>query len=171
MGSRMRLTKGIIDGVALAKRRGLPYAMAARVAGVVPGTMAHWFSRGRQDVKDGKLHTLYAQLVAETEKANAELIEERLKNITGATGVRIVERTITTTTEGTGDAAKVTKVVKEKQEGGDWRADAWLLERVAPENFGTRLRVDAVVEDGAEEVDSMESLVRMAFTKPPKETP
>lgn len=59
--------------------------------------------------------------------------------------VEFAERTRAARDKG---VARLFNRVVEAGEGGDWRADAWLLERVAPDEFSTRVRTEVSGPDG-----------------------
>ena len=88
------------------------------LAGLGRGTLEAWIYKGRHE-PDKYPH--FAQLVADYEMAQAEFRGETLDNIV---------------------------TVAQSQAPGTWQANAWLLERTDPENWGKKDRIEHVGDGG-----------------------
>jgi hypothetical protein len=87
-------------------------ATAARCAGVPVSVAREWLSRGLGNDSNRPQTGLYASFADGVEKARGEFVARRIRRIEHAA------------------------------EGGTWTADAWAVERVDPDTWGRKDRVD-----------------------------
>lgn len=167
-GRRLKLTKAVLKALVHARRAGLPITTCAACASISHATLLKWMHLGRQDAEAGVL-TVYSDLVTQVAQAEADRVNESLERIRkAAVGEGVVEKTITVTK--VGDGQPVT-VVRERRAPADWRADAWVLERLDPASFATRSRTEVSGPDGGPvTVATWADLMRAADADPPGTT-
>jgi len=132
-------------------RIGVPLSKAAPLAGISYPTLNNWRVRGEKE-KQGKYHDFFIAL----EKAKADFIGECLKRINeAAEGGQI----LTTTKKffRQGDGLRCLIVIKRKTHP-DWRAAAWLLERLYPDEYGVNQMKTSDTPDRL--ADRIEILIR-----------
>jgi hypothetical protein len=87
-------------------------ATAARCAGVPVRVAREWLARGLGNDPDRQCTPLYADFAHAVEKARGEFVARRIRRI------------------------------EQAAEGGTWTADAWAVERIDPDTWGRKDRVD-----------------------------
>ncbi len=128
-----------------------PWDVVAKAAGIAPPTLSLWRKEGglaRGKVARGEPTTArerrIAQFLTSLERAEADAVAERLSVIHSAgSGGKVRTKTVTTEdNEGNVTTTTTTEVAPPQ-----WQAEAWLLERRRPADFGRRVEVTGA--DGA----------------------
>lgn len=131
-GRLSRLTPTVHAAIIKTVGAGVPYSVAAKVAGITESCLYAWLNIGRKAARKKKPpanELPHLKLLEDIERTRAEAIVARVANIRRvAMGGQVIERTTTTRPDGT-------TVVKEKTTAPQWAADAWHLERQVPEEF------------------------------------
>lgn len=117
-GRPSKLTPAVAERIAKALEQGMPQETAAKLAGVEPRTFYEWMAQGRRE--DGRHeYQQFAQAVTLARATFQESVIAEIRNAftPGEHGVR------------------------------DWRALAWLMERMFPEQFGQTVQVRMKVDE------------------------
>jgi transposase len=124
-----KLTQAAHDAIVGAVGKGVPITHAAALAGVHYATVARWMARGRKDTAG-----MYREFCDAVKRATAEAIQTRVGRIEeAATGGQVVEqRQVVVEKEGVKTTTTTVKYTRP-----EWTADAWVLERRHPDEFGT----------------------------------
>ncbi len=139
MGRRTKLTKEIqgalVEGVGL----GLKIEDTCALAGIGQSTYFSWLDKGEK----GKVE-IYVEFLEAIKKAQSQRKKVLLWRIyQAACGGKIIKDKKTTTRLVHGTKTTVIEVVEiEHEVAPDWKADAWMLERGFPDEFGRRYQVD-----------------------------
>lgn len=117
---------------------------AALLAGINRVTLHRWIERGEK-AKSGK----YRKFADDVERAKARGQQKLIDHIrdTGSLGLFQEETRVVESDKGT----TTTKIVKRVV---DWRASAWLLERMNPEDWGAKDNTAQGGEDDNSEIQS-----------------
>ena len=128
--SKLPLVREALVGAA---RLGMTVDDAARLVGIAPKTLKAWLMRGSGEDTEPPTPEQEDLFIA-WEQAVAMFLREQLENVNAcARGTRTTTLDKLSTPEG----ETVREVVTEKP---DWKASAFLLERLAPEKFGPKRR-------------------------------
>jgi hypothetical protein len=125
-GDRPTLTPELSEQIVALVRDVGALATAARCAGVPVRVAREWLARGLGNDPDRPCTPLYADFAHAVEKARGEFVARRIRRIEHAA------------------------------ESGTWTADAWAVERVDPDTWGRRDRVEVA---GTVTVAHVEALV------------
>jgi len=140
-GRPSKLTPELQQALAHAVVEGLPLPTACAAAGVSHTTVLEWLSRGESRDPDRPATRRYAEFATVIRRAQAEDQRRRLARITqAAKGGAVVARKTVTKPDGT-------VVVEERHAPPDWRADAWLVERVHAGQYGAKAKDAAEAAD------------------------
>lgn len=134
--SKLPLVK---DALVAAARTGMTVDMAARLVGIKPATLRTWLQRGSGEDQEGPGTPEQEELFIAWGKAQAEFLQQQISVISkAAEGIEVV----TTEAEHTdgGDAPPVTRTKTTRTTKFDWKAAAFLAERVHPEIMGPKRR-------------------------------
>lgn len=175
-GRRPLIAPEVQDRLIEAVRSGVPMDDAAEFGGIHKATFYRWLARG-QDVEEAEAaggHVSpeddpYLQLYRRFREARATVSVRSLLRIqrAAAGGFITEESTERLRDPDTGEPVERTTV---KRQAPDWRADAWLLERIRPDRFGRNVeRVEITGADGgpvqlAHEPDAQDLADRLAVT-------
>lgn len=121
-----------------AARCGMTVEMAARHVGVAPKTLRSWLMKGAGEDAEGPGSPEHEALFVEWNQATAEFFADQMKAVHEAgAGVEVVTTETETIDgpEGTTVRSRTTKTTKK-----DWKAAAFLLERVFPDHMGPKRR-------------------------------
>jgi hypothetical protein len=143
-----KLTPSIQEGIVNAVRVGTPLSTAAGFVGVAPATVNEWLARGTGVDPQRETTRLYAAFAAAITRARSEDEIRRLARLEQAgRGGAVLARTTTRHLDGS-------VTTHEHFAPPDWRADAWVLERSRPEQWGRKERLDLrlSIERAAEKV-------------------
>lgn len=145
-----------------ALRCGMPVNKACQIAGISVMTYRKWYERGQAGEEP------YKQFFDSLEAIQFEMEQWCLSAIKDAADRSKIERTTSTVETDTGTKTTVT----EKPARYDWRAAAWLLEHLDPDNYGknkepqnvttnnTQIVVQLPSNNRAIEVDSSDTTTR-----------
>lgn len=137
-GRRTKLTPELRDRICAAVRTGAYLETAAVAAGLNKTTLHDWLKRGAR-AKRGTLHDFSNSVMA----AIADSEQDAVRRLSDAAS----PRTEVTTKQVVNKAGEVVTVETTTTPTlGDWRADAWRLERKFPERWGATLRIRHVVD-------------------------
>lgn len=144
-GPVCRLDETLITMLCDAKRLGLPQRDIASFCRVPTETLHSWLRRGRQEREAGR-KSVHVDLLERYEKADAERIAQSFLRIhQAAKGGHHAQRITTTVTQP--DGSQTTTVVEKTAEPA-WKADAWMLERTRPGDFGPSSRTEITGKEG-----------------------
>jgi len=144
-GAPCGLNEKLIELLCDARRIGLPQRDIASFCHVPVDTLRTWLSRGRQDRTAGR-KSVHAQFVEQYDKADAERMAQSVLRIQqAAKGGHHAQRITTTVTQP--DGSQTTTVVEKTAEPA-WKADAWMLERTRPGDFGPSSRTEITGKEG-----------------------
>jgi len=132
MGRPTKCTAATTAIVAAHIAKGLPKRHAYALAGITHTAAEDWIRRG----EGGELR--FAAFSAACARARAEHVEVRIQRIQAAAA-------------GSGDGRP-----------GDWRADAWLLEKLEPQDFGKHRVELSGPEGGPLQVNDAPDLSRLS---------
>lgn len=121
-----------------AARAGLTVEMAARHVGVAPKTLREWLMKGSGEDPAGPGTPEQEALFVDWNRASAEFLQEQIDSVRAAALGHEVITTETETIEGPDGVTvrqRTTKTTKR-----DWKAAAFLAERVHPEVMGPKRR-------------------------------
>jgi len=122
-----------------AVRLGQPKHAACSLVGIHQSSFWSWRKRGLKDIQDGA-DTEYSAFVNDLHKAEAEAEARRLLQIDkAAQGGQLSTRTIV---EKDAQGKVIKETVITDTVAGDWKASAYLLEKVFPERYGTKVRIE-----------------------------
>lgn len=128
----------------------MTFVGACEADGVPRGTGFRWLQLGADDDTKNPAYRAFRDAVT---RARAIDEERRVQNIAVAgNGGFVLESVEITHPDG-----KVEK--RERRQGPDWRADAWMLERTRPKDYGRRMVLAGDGEDGAIPVDLRSSAI------------
>jgi len=137
----------IVEGIA----KGMTVVHACAIAGVSKSSYYRWKEAGEADIEDGKLTTQAAKLHHALEEAEARYREHGLAVITDFAEGYQTEETQTVLVEQVVDGQVVgpaeRRTTIHRKSVRSWQAQAWLLERRFPADFGRR--IEAGDSDGA----------------------
>lgn len=138
MGRRTKLTKEIqgalVEGVGL----GLKIEDMCALAGIGQSTYFSWLDKG----ENGKVK-IYMEFLEAIKRAQPQRKKTLLGRIyQAACGGKIIKDKKTTTRYEGGEIVSTDVVESEHEVAPDWKADAWMLERGFPDEFGRRYQVD-----------------------------
>jgi hypothetical protein len=112
LGRPTILTAELKDEIVARVREVGALATAARCAGVSVRVAREWFARGLGQDPDRPCTPLFADFAHGIEKARGDFVARRIRRI------------------------------EQAAEGGTWTADAWAVERIDPDTWGRKDRVD-----------------------------
>ena len=143
------MTPEVVDSVLTALKAGMGIDTTARYVGVGERTIKHWLAVGRAALEAAELNDApvpledrhYADFAQAVDQARAQAIARNITAIqTAATNGRaILDRNGRVQYDQHGNVIRET---------GDWRAAAWFLEHVHPDQFN-RQRVELTGAEGA----------------------
>lgn len=149
----VELTQELADAILLyALEGGFKEDCFAR-AGVSRDVFRGWLERGAHDLREGIASNL-ATFVTQFDAALAEARQEEL----GAIRAHGLRPKVTKTIERDGEGKEKTI---EREESGDWRALAWRLERMNPDKFAARVRLEV-----EREIDELLSTLEAELDQP-----
>lgn len=143
------MTPEVVHTVLTALKSGLGIDTAARYAGVGERTIKDWLARGRAAMDAADLNDApipiedmhYADFAREVDTSRAQAIARNITAVQTAAsqGKPVVDRF------GRVQYDQEGRVIREN---GDWRAAAWWLEHVHPDQFGRSTRLEVTGADG-----------------------
>lgn len=136
------LTPERIDAIVRAAAVGVPTVLAAEGAGVSRSTIDRWMARGRAAVqarKDGEpadvCDDTFVELFQRVSSARAQMAAQALTRVLQAgAGSLVVDERIRTWTDPATGTEMTERLVRYLRP--DWRAAAWWLTRVFPDQYG-----------------------------------
>jgi len=136
------LTPERVDAIARAAAVGVPTALAAEGAGVSRSTIDRWMARGRAAVQareDGEpadaRDDVFMELFQRVSSARAQMAARALTRVLQAgAGSLVVDERIRTWTDPVTGTEMTERLVRYLRP--DWRAAAWWLARVFPDQYG-----------------------------------
>mgnify|MGYP002623871256 FL=1 len=134
---------GLTDLFEEALARGMPFKEVCRALDVSYSAAREWMRRGMGTSarQDGEQREPFISFAMAFNRGKSRNLDERITRINAqAVGGQVVERTVSLDRNGN-------EVVREKFARGDWRADAWMLEREWPKLFGPQAAAGIVVRD------------------------
>ena len=156
MGRKTKLTKDCQDIIVESLKLGLKVEDTINRAGISRETYFEWIRRGQAN--DGKVYVDFADAVKNAEYDAKASRLERIKQA-GIGGQTFEEKKITNRMID-GKIVKVEEINTTKQSTPNWQADAWLLERKYPDEFGRKYQVENLNVDLTKLTD--EQLERIA---------
>ena len=141
MARPSKLTLEVQDRITDSVKTGVPFAAAARLAGVSEGTANEWLYRGKGKDKKRRITPQYAAFAVAIDKAHAVDEAEKVGAIDKAAkgGELVTEKvTIKTVTKSNGETME-TKVEEKRMTVPNWQAAAWHLERRHAKDFGEKV--------------------------------
>lgn len=145
-GKTPKITRDAIKILVDARRLGMPLNTCAAYAQIHVDTLRDWMRRGEDEREAGR-STLFSQLAVALDKAESERVAESLLRIRqAAKGDAVAERVTVTTTAP--DGRVLSTVTRERTVPADWKADAWVLERMRPKDFSPTQRAEVTGKDG-----------------------
>lgn len=146
VGRPTLLTPEVVARLVPALQNGVPLEIASRWAGAAPSTMRKWLALGRAEAErvedeggqpDPRL-VPHMELVTLVDHARSVAVVRAVRLIGRAAEGEVVSEWTRTTVDEHGNPVTETKQVKRP---GDWKAAAWLLVRISPDEFAVnRLR-------------------------------
>ena len=133
MPRKTKLSRKLIERLALAVRKGLQIAQACEKAGIAEGSYYRWLSADEAGVKRNPLIGVLREAI---QKAEARFEDESLQRIREAGRGGAVVRTVVRTTR-QGDTIEETTYSTPA-----WQADAFLLERKHPDRYSRLVKTD-----------------------------
>jgi hypothetical protein len=128
----------------------MTFTGACEADGVPRGTGFRWLQLGADPEGKNPAYRAFREAVT---RARAIDEERRVENIAAAgSGGFVLETVEITKPDGTVEK-------RERRMGPDWRADAWMLERTRPKDYGRRMVLAGEGEDGAIPVEVRSSAI------------
>lgn len=147
LGRPPKLTEAVRDRFLDAIRNGNTIKNACAYAGITQTTFYHWQEYARTGRQAGRRAEI-AQFLDSYRRAEAEVLSESVMRVRKAGSGEVVTHRVTTTRKRPDGTDEI--VVTETLMAGEWRADAWFLERRNPREWGRRDRTPVDVEREAE---------------------
>lgn len=166
-GKNPSLTEELVSKYEEFAGYGIPDYRIAYILGIHRNTFHRWTKQGRDDEDNGKYDTKAYKFFVRKERAIENREQRRLLEIekVGFGGRKIVEIKKTVRRDGTGET--VTTV---KESSPNWKALAWMLERLNPEKYRSFEKAESI-EDLAEElVKEIDKINASVPTAPPEDT-
>jgi hypothetical protein len=139
-GRQTKLTPQVQHQICTAVALGLTPTSAGAYLGLSKSVVLEWLQRGRNDHPRRGQTRLYADFVEAIEKARAQDELRRLARLEhAAKGGQVVYEKVVTYPDG---RIQTERKVSEPQ----WTADAWVLERTRPDQYGRRDRLHVQVQ-------------------------
>lgn len=139
-GRKTILNKEIQTALVEAISLGLKIEDACSLAGITQASFFAWIQKGEK-LGAKQVYIEFAEAIKKAQPSRKRVLLSRIYQ--AARGGKIVKDKKTTTRLVDGTKTAVTEVVETEHEvPPDWKADAWMLERGFPDEFGRRYQVD-----------------------------
>lgn len=125
----------LVEGISL----GLKIEDACSLAGVSHTAFFNWLNRG-ETPGAASLYVDFVEAIKKAQPSRKRVLLSRIYQ--AARGGKIVKDKKTTTRYEGGKAVATDVVESEHEVAPDWKADAWMLERGYPDEFGRRYQID-----------------------------
>ena len=127
---------------------GVPVSIAARAAGVEPGTVRSWMTRGASGQARDRVFADFAAAIADAraKAAVSNIVELRAASRGGQVVASTTE--VVETVNADGEVVERRTITRETRQRPDWRGNAFWLSRQYPDDFGQVERHELTGKDG-----------------------
>jgi hypothetical protein len=138
-GRKTILNKEIQTALVEAISLGLKIEDACSLAGIAQSAFFKWIDKGEKPGAKS-VYVEFAEAIKKAHPSRKRILLGRIYQ--AARGGKIIKDKKTTTRYESGKIVATDVVESEHEVAPDWKADAWMLERGFPDEFGRRYQVD-----------------------------